>query len=108
MPDREFSDETAQAVDEEVRRLVDEAYTTARSTLKEKWEQVEAVAEALLRHETLTADDVQRLMQGEELAKPTVSDLLAAEANKKPQKRKPDTSTDEDEGPAPGLLPSPA
>ena len=108
MHDRDFSDETAQAVDEEVRRLVDEAYTTARSTLKERWEQVEAVAEALLRHETLTADDVQRLMKGEELAKPTVSDLLAAEANKKPEKRAPEPSADEDEGPAPGLMPSPA
>ncbi|MFG0273550.1 MAG: ATP-dependent zinc metalloprotease FtsH [Phycisphaerales bacterium] len=105
--DRDFSDETARVLDEEVRRLVDEAYSTARTTLKEKWEQVEAVAEALLRHETLTADDVQRLMRGEELAKPTVSDLLAAEA-KKPTKRAPDPSLDEDEGPAPGLLPSPA
>jgi cell division protease FtsH len=107
MADRDFSDETARVMDEEVRRMVDEAYATARTTLKEKWEQVEAVAEALLRHETLTADDVHRLMRGEELAKPTVSDLLAAEA-KKPTKRAPDPSRDEDEGPAPGLLPSPA
>jgi cell division protease FtsH len=107
MADRDFSDETARVMDEEVRRMVDEAYATARTVLKEKWEQVEAVAEALLRHETLTADDVHRLMRGEELAKPTVSDLLAAEA-KKPTKRAPDPSRDEDEGPAPGLLPSPA
>jgi len=105
--ERDYSDETARVVDEEVRRLVDESYTRAETTLKEKWEQVEAVAEALLRHETLNADDVQRLMQGEELAKPTVSDLLAAEA-KKPQRKASESSTDEDEGPAPGLLPSPA
>ena len=37
---------------------------------------------ALLKHETLTADEVHRLMRGERLTKPTVSELLASEARK--------------------------
>ena len=61
-------------------------------------------------HETLTADEVEKLMRGEELSKPTVGDLLAAEAKKTaPDQKgliKPKPKTDDDS--PPGLMPSPA
>src|SRR5690606_9241388 len=82
LPERDYSDETAKLIDEEIRKIVDEAYRDAKRILEENWEKVVAVAEALLKHETLSADDVARLMRGEQLTRPTVSDLLAAEAEK--------------------------
>jgi len=106
VPERDFSDETARIIDEEVRRLVDEAYKDASRILNEHWDQVEAVANALLRHETLSAEDVSTLMRGGTLDKPTVSELLAAEA-RKPERRPPPADDAEPEAP-PGALPSPA
>ncbi|MFU8829559.1 MAG: hypothetical protein ACNA8P_09025, partial [Phycisphaerales bacterium] len=109
----EYSDETAKIIDEEIRRYAAEAYRDAEELLFENWDKVEAVAEALLKHETLDADDVHRLMRGEPLGKPSVSDLLAAESKRdsgksgessKPTKA---TGTDQDEDYG-GVVPSPA
>ena len=108
MPDREYSDDTAHIIDEEVKRIVSEAFSEAERILTDKWDRVVSVAEALLKYETLDADDVHALMRGESLDKPTVSDLLAAEAAK--DKPKTTNKPREEEGPdaSPGALPSPA
>jgi cell division protease FtsH len=92
MSDKDYSDATARIIDEEVRRFVDEAYAHAQAVLDQNWDKVVAVAEALLRHETLAADDVLRVMRGEPLGKPTVSDLLAAEARKNAKPATPSTA----------------
>lgn len=106
--ERDYSEDTARVIDEEVRRLVDSAYAEATRILEEQWARVTAVAEALLRYETLSADEVHKLMRGEELDKPTVSDLLAAEARKKPGvTHSPPMPGGEHDAP-PGALPSPA
>ena len=108
VPEKEYSDETARIIDEEIRRFVDEAYVEAKRLINENWEKVIAVAEALLKYETLGADDVRKLMRGEPLTKPTVSDLLAAEARALAQ---PATSRPTPDAPPeipPGVLPRPA
>ena len=67
------------------------------------------MAEALLKYETLTSDDVERIMSGEVLDKPTVSDLLQQEAAKPAAKPEPQTPPEElGEEPAGGAIPSPA
>ena len=109
--DREYSEQTAQIVDDELRRFADEAYREAEEMLGANWDKVVAVAEALLKHETLTAEEVRKLMAGERLDKPTVSDLLAAEAKKADgaAPAKPAGGEERpDEGFGPGLSPSPA
>lgn len=107
--DRDYSDETAQIIDEEIKRLTDEAYADAKQVLKDNWDKVEAVAQALLIHETLMAEEINALMRGEQLSKPTVSQLLAAEAKKKRDALPAVKPTPrEDEGTAPGAMPSPA
>ena len=108
LSEREISDETAQLIDEEVRRIVDEAYTDAKRILDSKWDAVERVAESLIKHETLDADEVHKLIRGEPLGKPSVSDLLAREAPEaaKPSEAKP--SEGEEPDLPPGALPSPA
>ena len=105
IPEREYSEHTAEVIDEEVRRLVDEAYTDAERMLGEHWERVVAVAEALLKYETLTADDVHALIRGEELRKPSVSDLLVSD---RPSPPAPKTGEGEEPDLPPGAVPSPA
>ncbi len=80
--EKEYSDDTARVIDNEVKRIVDEAYRDAERLIEQHWEQVVAIAGALLQYETLTAREVERLMKGERLGKPSVSDLLNAEAEK--------------------------
>ena len=112
LAEKEYSDETARVIDEEIKRMTDEAYTEATVILKEHWEQVVSVAEALLRHETLNHDDVDRLMKGERLDKPTVAELLHAEAQSSAPPPEPQsTGAGEiapDEEPSGGILPNPA
>jgi cell division protease FtsH len=64
---REVSEKTAQLVDAEVSRLLNEAYERARSTLTEHNELLHAVAGALLERETLTAEDIAILVRGDKL-----------------------------------------
>ena len=57
-----FSEETARNIDQEVRRIVDEAYKQCRDLLTEKKKEVELVAEELLRKEVLGREDMIRLL----------------------------------------------
>ncbi len=108
LPERGFSDETARIIDEEVRRLVDEAYAEAKQLLEQNWEKVVVVAEALLKHETLSSDEVELLMRGGTLTRPTVADLLRTEARKRSEAQgKAPEAPPTPERP-PGALPSPA
>ena len=108
VPDKDYSDRTADLIDQEVRRIVDEAYAEAKRLLDENWTKVESVAESLLKHETLTAEEVHLLISGGSLNKPSVSDLLLADRDRTPKPSQP--RPDDDEGPeiAGGMSPSPA
>jgi len=75
----DYSDETAKAIDEEIHKLIDKSYADARKILAENKEKVEAIQKALLSHETITGDEVNALIRGETLDRPTVTDLLAAD-----------------------------
>lgn len=57
-----FSEETARAIDAEVKRIVTEAYTQCRQLLTEKKHEVGLVAEELLSKEVLSRDDMVRLL----------------------------------------------
>lgn len=71
---RDFSEETAQQIDAEIRRFVMTNYDRARNVILEKREQLIAVAEALLVRETLDGPEIAKLMKGELLPpKPTPS-----------------------------------
>jgi cell division protease FtsH len=59
-----ISEMTAQKIDSEVRRLVAYGYEEARRILTEKRGALENVAQALLEHETLTGDEVRKVMDG--------------------------------------------
>ena len=57
-----FAEATAQTIDAEVRRIVDEAYKQCRDLLTARKHEIGLVAEELLRKEMLTRDDLVRLL----------------------------------------------
>ncbi len=59
------SEETAQLIDAEVRRLIDEAYTSATTILTKKKKDWIALAEGLLEYETLSGDEIKQLLAGQ-------------------------------------------
>jgi cell division protease FtsH len=59
------SEETAREIDEEVMRFLNEAYQRAKSLLEANAKAVEEIARALLLFETVTGEDVARLLKGE-------------------------------------------
>jgi cell division protease FtsH len=64
---REVSEQTAQLVDAEVKRVIDNAYERARTTLQANLDLLHKVAAALLERETLTRDDIEILSRGDSL-----------------------------------------
>ena len=64
---RDVSEHTAQQVDQEIKRVLDEAQERARSILADHRDLLECIAQALLERETLDATDIGLLNAGEEL-----------------------------------------
>jgi cell division protease FtsH len=62
---RNMSNETAQLIDKEIRRIVDEGYDRAKHVLNEHREELETLAKALLEFETLSGDEIKKLQAGE-------------------------------------------
>ncbi len=60
-----MSDNTADLVDSEVRRIVEEAYARAKKILEEKRDDLETLAKALLDYELLSGDEIKAVLRGE-------------------------------------------
>jgi len=68
---RDFSEQTAMLIDEEVKRFVDQGYQSAVSILSGNREALERLAQALLEREVLDAVEIKAVIEGRELpAKP--------------------------------------
>jgi cell division protease FtsH len=57
-----YSESTAQAIDEEVKKIVDIAYERTKKLLNEKREQLELVAQELLKKEVIFQQDIERMI----------------------------------------------
>ncbi len=68
---KNVSEQTAQIIDEEVRRLVDEGWKEAKRILTKRKKDLEALAQGLLEYETLTGQEIDDLLDG----KPPSRDL---------------------------------
>jgi cell division protease FtsH len=82
----EYSQKTAEAIDREVKRLIDDAYTKVTDLIETNRDKMETLAKALLKYETLDAEEVKVVLEGKTLDKPTVSDLLKLEQEKTAKK----------------------
>ncbi|MBT3181753.1 MAG: ATP-dependent zinc metalloprotease FtsH [Deltaproteobacteria bacterium] len=61
----DYSEETARDIDSEVRRFVTAGYDKAKEICSQHKDQIERLAQALLEHESLTADNIDQVMRGE-------------------------------------------
>lgn len=77
---KEYSDHTQQIIDDEVKSLIDRLYSETQELLAAHKDKIEALAKALMKYETLDSNDVERIMRGEELTRPSVSDLTSPPA----------------------------
>ena len=61
---KEISDKTAQHIDEEVRSIVDRNYQHARSILESNLDKLHMMADALIKYETIDAEQIKQIMSG--------------------------------------------
>ncbi len=61
---KNVSDETARKIDEEVRSVINDAYTTAKTLITANLDKLHVMAEALLQYETIDAEQIDAIMQG--------------------------------------------
>jgi cell division protease FtsH len=86
--EKEYSEKTAEVIDSEVKKITDDTYRKSEELIKANKDKLEGIAKALLKYETLDAVDVELILKGGELDKPTVADLLAAEQAKNEENEK--------------------
>jgi len=67
---RDYSEATAEEIDREVRRLLDDAYQTAKQTLIANRDHLDAIAKTLLEYETLDGSQIKELIKHGELRNP--------------------------------------
>jgi cell division protease FtsH len=60
--EKDYSDETARIIDEEVKRIVDEAYAKAKAELTKNKDKIKLLSERLLEKEVLDGEEVKRLL----------------------------------------------
>ncbi len=62
---RDYSEATAQKIDEEVRNIVNGAYDQASQLIRDNIDTLHSLAEALLERETLDGEEIDKIMKGE-------------------------------------------
>jgi cell division protease FtsH len=67
---RQVSPETAQAIDKEVRQIIDRNYKRARQMLHDNIDKLHTMAEALLKFETIGKDQIDDIMSGRPMREP--------------------------------------
>jgi len=66
---KNVSDATAKIIDEEIRRIIDEGEQTARDILTARLDELHALAKGLLEYETLSAEEIRRIIKGERIVR---------------------------------------
>jgi cell division protease FtsH len=69
-PSKAISDETARAIDKEVRKIIDDCYATATRILEENRDKLDLMSDALMKYETIDADQISTIMEGKPPAPP--------------------------------------
>ena len=63
---KHVSDDTAHAIDEEVRKIIDENYARAKQILEDNVDKLHVMAKALVKYETIDTDQIKDIMDGKE------------------------------------------
>ena len=99
------SEETAQKIDSEIRRLVEEGLAEARGILTAHANDLETLAQGLLEYETLTGEEIRNLLAGKPPVRETPEDTTPTKSSTVPLTKKPRRPTGEPD--AGGLEPQP-
>jgi cell division protease FtsH len=70
-----FSEDTGRIIDEEVKCIIEKALQSAKKILKDKKDDLEKLAQALLEYETLSGDEIKNILAGKEIRKPSVNSV---------------------------------
>ena len=103
----DYSEEIAREIDDEIRRVIEEAHERARKTLMEHMDELHQISELLIERETIDKDQFERLLAGE--AVETIfpePEPEEPEAEKEPE-RKPRIEPQPRPFPLPGALSQP-
>jgi len=77
---RNYSEEVASEIDKEISSIIEQCHRKAKDLLKENSDIVERIVVNLKKHETLNADQIQKLIEGEELEEPETDEAEESEA----------------------------
>jgi|UniRef100_A0A8J4HAR4 cell division protease FtsH len=78
---KNISEATARSIDAEIKRIIDNAYVSAKKILTENIEELHRLAKGLLEYETLSGDEIRTVLRGEKVIR-KVSDELAADSRR--------------------------
>ena len=98
-----ISEATSQIIDQEVRRLIEEAEGRARVILTERLDELHKIAKALLEYETLGTEEIGQVLRGEKI----VRDDTGGAGQERRRRASVPTSSGRTSGPAPGANPEP-
>ena len=83
---KNVSEATAKAIDEEISRIVDTGEKAARTILTDHIDELHALAKGLLEFETLSVDEVRRIIRGEKIVRDTGGPVEDAARNAPPRR----------------------
>jgi cell division protease FtsH len=105
------SEATAQLIDQEVRRLIEEAESTARQILTEHLDDLHTIAKALLEYESLNSDEIGQILRGEKIVRDDTGGAGSGSDRRRrasvPTSTSGQGSSGQGTGPAPGANPEP-
>ena len=84
---RDYSDVTARMIDEEISRIVRDAQRTSEEILRKDIDLLNRLAKELLKYETVTSDDLDKIIKGQKLTR-----RINGQSRQKPRKRTPGKS----------------
>jgi cell division protease FtsH len=85
---KNVSDATAKVIDEEIRRIVEEGEHAARDILTARLDELHALAHGLLEYETLSVEEIRRVIKGERIVRETSAPSPASDEPRPPAGRR--------------------
>jgi len=91
---RNYSEKVAEQIDEEVRRIIDHAYQTAKKVLTENRAKLDQVVRVVLEEETIEGEDLNKLLESPPGEEP-VAEEAAAPAPQQPEEPQPEAAPEQ-------------
>jgi cell division protease FtsH len=81
----DYSEEIAREIDDEIRRVIEEAHELALATLREHMEQLHRISQILIERETIDRDQFERLLAGEDESTIFPAEVVTPAADPQPK-----------------------